>query len=87
MICEKMFLTFCQADNPRFSFIIYCYLIVESVYACRELSCRNLEGNGFSFLVIKMEIPDKTHLEFSITKVIYWNSEDVSSQRVCDTIT
>ena len=25
IICEKMFLVFCQTDNPQLSFIMYCY--------------------------------------------------------------
>ena len=35
LICE-MSMVFCQTDNPRFSFIMYCYWTVSSVYSVSQ---------------------------------------------------
>ena len=88
IISERMSLVLCQTDNLQFSFIMYHYWRVLSVYTCQELTWQNLEVSEFSFLrkSTKKEVLD-THLGFSITITIPTPEGMVSSYRVCDTVT
>ena len=48
IICERVSFEFCQTDDPRFSFIMYCSAL--PVYTWRELTSRNLEVCEIQFL-------------------------------------
>ena len=92
LFCFVLFcLFFCQTDNLRFGFIMYCYWTALPVYTWRELTCRNLEVCEIQFLtspilsrqrrvIAKAGLPSETTTRNGINPI--WDAIYINSYRL-----